>query len=130
MIRRTLAALAAVALLGFASSALAGGHVDIKASAFPEKIDAGKSVDIAFTITYPNGEPVMDAKPVVRLSSGRRTLVVPARAVKGGYAASVKVPKAGNWSVVVDSRVCGNTCTLNPITAMAVGATKERVAAR
>src|SRR5262245_38914748 len=98
MIRRLLAALALAALA--ASPTLAGGHVDIKASAFPQSIEAGRSMDIAFTITYPNGEPVMDAKPVVRLSSGRRTLVVPARAAKaeGGYVASVRVPRAGNWA--------------------------------
>jgi hypothetical protein len=128
MMRRMLAALALVA---FASPALAGGHVDIKANALPARIQAGQSVDVSFTITYPNGETVMDAKPIVRMRSGRRTLEVPARQMKdGAYVASVKVPSAGSWSVVVDSRHCNNTCTLSPITAMAAGATKGKVAAR
>ena len=133
MMRRTLAALAIVALAAFAASpALAGGHVDIKADAFPSQIEAGKTVNIGFTITFPNGEPLEDAKPVVRLHSGRRALEVPARPAKGSgaYIASVKVPSAGNWSVVVDSKHCGNTCTLSPITAMAVGTSKSRVASR
>ena len=134
MIRRNIAALAcAAAIVGFvATSAVAGGHVDIVANPLPKQIEAGKSVPVSFTIAWPGGEPVQDAKPVVRMKSGRRT--VEARAhetkVRGTYLANVVVPASGEWSAMVDAKICGNTCTLNSVTAYAANGKKERVATR
>ena len=121
MIRRSLQALAAAVLVAvFAGSAVAGSYVEIRAEALPRQIQAGKATTLAFTVSFPNGEPVTELKPVVRLSSGRVTREVRAIATKtpGAYLATVTLPRAGEWLVVVDSRHCGNTRTLAPVTAV------------
>lgn len=124
---RTLALGSLLGLSLIASAALAGGHVDIKASAFPKSVQAGKALDVAFAMSNPNGAPVLDAKPIVVAQSGRTKIEFPASAGKtaGSYVAQVSVPKTGNWSFVIDSRICGNTCTLSKNTSvMAAAVTK------
>lgn len=121
MIRRSLQALAATALVAaFAGSAIAGSYVEIQAEMLPRQLLVGKAATVAFTVSFPNGEPVTDLRPVVKLSSGRITREVRCVATKtpGAYLATVTLPRAGEWSVVVDSRHCGNTRTLAPVTAV------------
>lgn len=126
------ALLAALALASFAPVAVAGGHVDIKASALPAKIEAGKSLPVTFAIRWPNGEPVSDARPVVVAKLGRDRVEVAARPTKraGEYLAEVTLPREGAWSFVVDSKICGNTCTLSPVMALASASRKGATAAR
>lgn len=113
----------AVTAPGFA---LAGGHVDIKAVSLPREVAVGKAVPVSFTVTYPNGDPCPAAKPVVRLRSGRTQREFPAVATRepGAYLASVKLPRQGEWSVLVDAGYCGNTCKLSPVTAVAAVASR------
>lgn len=123
------AAVAVLAVLAFASGptrALAGGHVDIRASALPATVEAGKAMPVTFSIAWPNGEPVTDAKPAVVAKLGRQRLQVPARATRraGEYVAEFKLPSEGAWTFVVESNICGNTRTLSPVMAVAAGSGK------
>lgn len=111
----------------FAGAALAGGHVDIKPSGtFPASLTAGKSVEVAFAIKYPNGKPVKNAKPLVWAGRGEQQISFMARPGKaaGSYVATVVVPEAGNWAFMIDAGICGNTCTLSKNTAVLAAATK------
>ena len=134
MIRRTIAALCfAAAIVGVvATSAVAGGRVDLKGASVPKKFEAGRSVPVAFTLEWPNGEPVRDANPLVRMSSGRREIEVRAHETKtpGRYMANVTVPAAGNWAVLVESKICNNAWKVDQVTAVAAATKKERVAKR
>ncbi len=107
-----------------AAAAFAGGHVDIKPSTFPGSLRAGKAIDVAFAMYYPNGEPVKNAHPVVWARCGDQQLEFKARPAKaaGSYVAAVKVPKEGTWAFMIDSRVCGNTCTLSKNTTVLAAA--------
>lgn len=109
-----------------ASAALAGGHVDIKPSAFPASLTAGKAVNVAFAMQYPNGKPVKNAKPLVWAGRGEQQISFMARPGKaaGSYVATVVVPEAGNWAFMIDAGICGNTCTLSKNTAVLAAATK------
>ena len=125
-------ALAALAIASLAPAANAGGHVDIKASAMPANIEAGKTVPVTFTIAWPGGEPVSNAHPIVVAKLGNRRLEVAARRTKrsGEYIADVKLPAQGAWTFVVDSKICGNTCTLSPVMAVAAVTAREKAASQ
>ncbi|NOT33592.1 MAG: hypothetical protein HOP12_05400 [Candidatus Eisenbacteria bacterium] len=144
------ALVAAVSISG--SSARAGGQVNIRplgairaataaqlqpssagqAAVAAVRVEAGKEFDLPFELTYPNGEPVKNAHPIVIARSGRRVLEIHARPAKaeGVYQAQVKLPATGDWSLVIDARICGNTCTLSNVTALAAGTRQDRVAAQ
>ena len=123
MFRRlvSLTALALVLAGALATAAVAGGRVDIAATSVPTKIVAGQPSELAFTIQWPNGEPVSNAKPVVYARSGKTKLEVAAVATKkaGSYVAVMNLPAKGQWSFEIDSKICGNTCKLSPVMALA-----------
>jgi hypothetical protein len=129
MIRRLvpLAALALIAAGALATTAVAGGRVDIAATSVPAKIVAGQPADLTFSIRYPNGEPVTGATPVVYARNGKTRVDVAAVATKqaGSYVAHMILPNQGQWSFEIDSKICGNTCTLSPMTALAAVASKR-----
>ena len=116
----SLAALCA-ALISLASLASAGGHVDIKTSALPSRIVAGTPVAVAFTVTYPNGQPVSRIKPLVIATLGDQKVVVNAKPTKsaGGYSAQLTLPSDGDWKIVVDSQYCNNTATMQAVKVLA-----------
>lgn len=140
MIRRRTPFLAAVLALALAAptltpvAAFAGGHVDIRPGALPSRLEAGKPVAVAFAMAYPNGEAVTDAAPTVVATLGRDRVEFPSRPGKraGEYVADILLPRGGNWKLVVDSKICGNTCTLPAATVLAarVGAAKQATASR
>ena len=114
--------LAALALaLSLATAAVAGGRVDIHPGVVPTKLTARQAFDVPFTMQYPNGSPVKNAKPVVIARCGSITVESPAKAgaVAGAYVAQVTLPNQGAWTFEIDSKICGNKCALAPATAMA-----------
>jgi len=123
MFRRlvSLTALALVLAGAFTTVALAGGRVDIAATSVPTKIVAGQPSDLMFSIRYPNGEPVNHASPIVYATQGKTKIAVQAVAVKrdGYYVAHLNLPNQGQWSFEIDSQICGNTCKLSPVMALA-----------
>ena len=123
MFRRLVSPVALALILAGALSttALAGGRVDIAATSVPTKIVAGQPSDLVFSIRYPNGQPVKNATPVVIARCGKAKVEVAAVATKqaGSYVAHMNLPNQGQWQFVIDSKICGNTCTLSPVTALA-----------
>ena len=123
MFRRlvSLTALALVLAGALATAAVAGGRVDIAATSVPTRIVAGQPSEVAFSIRYPDGTPVTGAAPVVYARCGKTRLVVPAVAAKkaGAYVAQMNLPNQGQWSFEIDSKICGNTCKLSPVMALA-----------
>jgi hypothetical protein len=107
--------------LTLATTAAAGGRVDIHAGAVPSKIAAGQSFEIPFTMQYPNGSPVKQASPVLVARCGDVKVESNAKAgaVAGTYVATLKLPKQGAWTFEIDSKICGNKCALAPATVMA-----------
>jgi len=121
---RRLASLIALALVlsaALTTAARAGGRVYIAATSVPTRIVAGQPSELAFTIRYPNGEPVTGAAPVVYARSGKTKVEVAAVATKkaGSYVALMNLPAKGEWSFEIDSKICGNTCKLSSVTALA-----------
>ena len=121
---RRLSSLVAFALIlsgALVTTALAGGHVDIAATRVPAKIVAGQPAELAFSIRYPDGQPVRNAAPVVIARCGKTKVEVAAVATRqaGTYVARMNLPSQGQWQFVIDSKICGNTCTLSPMTALA-----------
>lgn len=121
---RRLVSLVALALItagALASTVVAGGRVDIAATSVPTKIVAGQPADLMFSIRYPNGQPVTGAAPIVYARSGKTRVEVAAVATKqaGSYVAHLNLPSQGQWSFEIDSKICGNTCKLSPVTALA-----------
>jgi len=121
---RRLVSLAAFALIlvgALDTAALAGGRVDIAATSVPTKIVAGQPSELAFTIRYPDGEPVTGAAPIVYARCGKAKVEVAAVATKkaGSYVALMNLPNQGQWSFEIDSKICGNTCKLSPVMALA-----------
>jgi len=126
MVRRLLPSVLLALAITAPGLALAGGHVEIKGASLPREVAVGKSVPVSFTVTYPNGDPCTMARPVVRLRSGRTSREFAALTTQepGAYLASIKLPREGEWSVVIDARYCGNTRTLAPVTAVAAVASR------
>jgi hypothetical protein len=121
---RRLTSLVALALItsgALATASLAGGHVDIAATSVPRKIIAGQPAELTFSIRYPNGQAVRNAAPVVLARCGKEQVAFAAVATNkaGHYVASMTLPRQGEWLFVIDSKICGNTCTLSPMTALA-----------
>jgi len=127
MNRRLLSSVVLALAVAVPGIALTGGYVDIKAASLPREVAVGRVVPVAFTVTYPNGDPCPAARPVVRLSSGRTQREFAAVATKdpGAYLAHVKLPREGEWSVVIDARYCTNICKLAPVTAVAAVASRQ-----
>jgi hypothetical protein len=116
----SLAALIA-ALVSLASPLMAGGKVDIKTSALPDRIIAGAPVAVTFTVSYPNGQPVSRIKPLVIATQGDQKVVAHAIPAKksGGYSAQLTLPSDGEWTIVVDSQYCSNTATMHGVKVLA-----------
>jgi len=119
---RTFGSLAVLAAtLAIATAAFAGGRVDIHPGVVPSKLTARQSFDVPFTMQYPNGTPVKNAKPVVIARCGTVTVESAAKAgtVAGTYVAHVTLPNQGAWAFEIDSKICGNKCALAPANVMA-----------
>lgn len=124
-----LAAVTAVAVAGsaFTYGAL-GGWAVVTVEDLPEYATAGKPVDITFRVRQhgigllPNLEPTLlakDGKSNVRVSA------TPA-AGDGRYSATLVVPRAGEWSITINSGFMDNKITLASLPVVAAGAAAPR----
>jgi hypothetical protein len=120
MIRKTLA-LALLATLAGSALALAGGQATIKVVDMPKSFVAGETVTVSFTVHDAVGKPLSRLEPTLVAQLGRRRIEVPAVPVKmeGGYQAAVKLPSAGEWTLTVDSKYCGNTNVMRGVQVLA-----------
>jgi len=123
--RLTVAALALVALAGTAYTF--GGWCVITVGDLPEYVTVGKPTEITFTIRQ-HGLTLMDnLQPVIAAKNGASEVKANAEAKGSGrYAASLVVPKGGDWTVTINSGFMNNRSTLAPIPAIAAGATPPK----
>lgn len=118
---RRIPAFALLTTLVASALAQAGGRATIQVGELPRSLVAGQTVSVSFTIHDAAGSPINKLKPTVIATLGKRQIVVPAVAVKqeGGYQAAVRFPSAGEWTLTVDSKYCGNTNVMHGVQVLA-----------
>lgn len=124
----TVAALALAALAGTAFTF--GGWCVITVDDLPEYVTVGKPTEITFNIRQ-HGVSLMNMlKPVISAKSGGAEVNANATAAKGigRYTVTLLVPKAGDWTVTINSGFMNNRATLAPIPAIAAGASPPKPA--
>lgn len=118
---RKILALALLATLSSSALAQAGGHATIKVSELPRRFVAGETVVVNFTVHDALSHPMNKLQPLVIATLGDRRVQVAAKAVRknGAYQAAVRFPSAGEWTLTVDSRYCGNTNVMRGVQVLA-----------
>jgi hypothetical protein len=103
MIRRT-PLIATLSLCSLAGIALAGGPAVVSMIPSPHAVVAGQATALEFSITA-CGQPMKTLSPSVRSTAGRLDLASKATplAAAGRYTSSVTFPRAGDWTVVVNT---------------------------
>ena len=101
-----------------AAAAIAGGYATIQVVAMPKGVVADRAFDLEFDVKLNGTEPASKLAPVVVATSGKSTIRAKAVETKhaGRYAAAVKLPREGNWQLVIESNYCGNRLVLEPTT--------------
>src|SRR6185503_11664308 len=119
-----LAALSTVALAGTAFTYGAmGGWCVITVDELPEYVTVGKPVDITFSVRQHGQQLMPGLRPTLTAKADKADLVVdgkPAEGV-GRYTASLIAPRAGNWTITINSGFMNNRTTLAPLPAVAAG---------
>ena len=103
MIRRS-SLIAALLLCSLVGSALAGGPAVVSMIPSSRAIVAGQATSLEFAVTA-CGQPMRTLSPAVRATTG--SLVFTSKALPQGaagrYASSVTFPRAGDWTVVMNT---------------------------
>lgn len=106
--RRSCLLIAAFLLLAAPAVASADGLVTAKLSSTPDRVTAGKSWKVALTIKQQGRAPRSDLSPSIQIRDADGfTSTFPARPAKraGRYLATVKFPRAGQWTYAIDDGV-------------------------
>jgi mono/diheme cytochrome c family protein len=127
MSRRSVA-FAGIAIAALAGSAYTfGGWAVTTMDDLPEYLTVGQPVDIAFKVRQHGAEPTSGLKPVVIATDGRSEVRVAAMPKGlGTYHAPLVVPRAGDWTITINTEFRPSDITLRPIPAIASGATPPR----
>jgi len=100
----TLAVLLAVI---FTVPVFAGGWASVTLDELPTNVVAGESFELGFTVLQHGVTPVTGITPIItgKLTGGKESISVYAKeeGEPGHYVASLKFPKAGEWSWKIDS---------------------------
>ena len=100
-----------------ALTALAGGWAVITVEDLPDYIVAGRPVTLAFTVRQHGVRPLDGLRPTVEARAG--SLSAPAAATPGKgtgrYAATLTLPRAGEWTITIHSGFGNSATTLEPI---------------
>ena len=117
-----LSAIAAVALTGTAYTF--GGWAVVTVEDLPEYVTAGKPVEIVFNVRQHGMELLGGLRPVVIAKDGKSDVQASAVTTmkSGRYSATLVVPRAGDWTVTINSGFMNTKATLAPIPAIAAGA--------
>ena len=119
-LRFALAGIVAVPAMAFTF----GGWAVITVDDLPEHLVAGKPVQLPFSVRQHGMTPMEGLEPTVTLKSGWTTVTAStvAGASKGHYVATVTPPKAGEWTIRIQSGFGPSETTLLPLDAIAAGA--------
>ena len=112
-----------VTVLGASAFAI-GGWAAVTVDDVPDHLVAGKPVSLSFVIRQHGLSPLNDLSPSISIQSGSTKSSIPAKATgkAGQYAASVTVPRAGDWTITVNSGFGPSKTTMMPIKAVDAGA--------
>jgi hypothetical protein len=103
----TAIALALFLALMFTVPAFAGGWAIVNLDEWPTNVTAGEEFEIGFTVLQHGVTPVTGITPMISgtLTGSKETIRVTAseEGEPGHYVASLKFPKAGEWSWRIDS---------------------------
>ncbi len=117
-----------VAMLGGAVLCTAafsfGGWAVVTVDDVPDYLVTGKPVPLSFVVRQHGATLLSGLSPSVTIQSGSTQTSVAARATGGSghYAASVTVPRAGDWTITVNSGFGPSKTTLMPLKAIDAGA--------
>lgn len=103
-IRAGAGALAIVGLLALPAAAVAGGWATVGLSSTPEDVAPGAAWNVEIEVLQHGRTPLDDVEPTVTISSGEfsRTFTTRPTGKPGTHRASVRFPRPGTWSYVVD----------------------------
>lgn len=116
-------ALLAIGLVSTAAFAI-GGWAVITVEDVPEYLEAGKPTRIAFRVRQHGQNGLEGLEPKVTLRSGMTrssVMAVGSSDRNGRYVATLTAPKAGEWTVRIESGFGPGNLTLLPIRAVAAG---------
>ena len=101
-----------------------GGWAAVTVDDVPDYLVAGKPVPVSFVVRQHGATLLSGLSPTVTIQSGSTQTSVAARATGGSghYAASVTVPRAGDWTITVNSGFGPSKTTLLPVKAIDSGA--------
>ena len=121
MSKRWMALLATLVLIVTVGAAQAGGRARVSAVQGPHEVAAGKAFELAFTVRPEGFSAHRNLEPVVTAVSGDQRLTFAAIPLKanGRFAATLLLPRAGNWQIRVDSRYCETV--MQPVAIKAAG---------
>jgi mono/diheme cytochrome c family protein len=106
----------------------AGGWAVITVQDLPDYVEAGKRVDLSYTVRQHGRTRLDQLRGNIEATSGRLTatgMVVPG-AQPGSYTASITLPSAGDWSITIRSGFGRSDVTLLPLAAVEHGAALTR----
>ena len=108
-----------------------GGWAVVTVDDLPEYLVAGKPVTLSFVVRQHGVTPLDGLKPRLTIRNGSDSTSVMAMHAsgRGQYAATMTAPRAGEWSVRIESGFMNAERTLLPIRAIAVGGAPPRALA-
>ena len=101
-----------------------GGWAVITVDDYPEYLVAGKPVELPFSVRQHGVSLLDNLAPRVTIKSGDAEATVPARAgsLKGHYVATVTAPRAGEWTMRIQSGFGPSEISLLPVRVVPAGA--------
>lgn len=131
--RKKLLQLTAVTAVALGATAYTfGGWAVITVEDLPEYVTAGQPTKLSFVVRQHGMTPLGGLNPTVIVRDAKdpktesRVAVAPTVAT-GHYTADVVVPRAGNWTITVNSGFMNVQSTLYPIAAIAPGSAAPAV---
>lgn len=99
-----------------------GGWAVITVDDLPDHVVAGRPVTVSFAVRQHGRLLMQDLSPRVTATGSGAAVNVAAKPVAGDrYAASLTIPRAGNWTIAIESSFGNSDITLVPITAIEPG---------
>lgn len=111
-----------------ALTALAGGWAVITVEDLPDYVVAGRPVTLTFTVRQHGVSPLGGLTPTVDAHAGGLSAGVVAAPGKetGRYAATLALPRAGEWTITIHSGFRNSKITLMPMRVVAPGSESSR----
>ena len=123
MTRRALRLVAPGLVLIPALTALAGGWAVITVEDLPDYVVAGRPVTLTFTVRQHGVRPLGGLSPSVEARAGNlsaRAAATPGTET-GRYAATLALPRAGEWTITIQSGFRDSKTTLMPLQVVVPG---------